>query len=249
MTMKGWLNRKLFVEEENPKREQEIPNDLGLRDYDQYPPMPEPPPAEEMYDEFVQPAPIIESEAEFIDRMQYQNIPPNDYFPDDEDAPPEEDRAQYYEEDYGDFSDYPETVIPYEELYNDTPIARNTSSPSPTPSPIPSSPVPPAKTIKDDEILIEPEMLTGRRSYVIKEDYLDELIDKIFSRLDIPAIEYKAKLDDVKEVIVETGGGLPANLAIITGKDGVVDVPLGNHEQKKLDDTVEIVDKNVDKEM
>ena len=241
MAMKGWLNRKLFVEEEKPKREQEIP------DYDQYPPMPEPPPAEEMYDEFVQPAPIVESEAEFIDRIQYQNIPPNDYFPDDADVPPEEeDRTQYYEEDYGDFSDYPETVIPYEELYNDTQTVRNISSPSPAPS----SPVaPPAKTIKDDEILIEPEMLTGRRSYVIKEDYLDELIDKIFSRLDVPAIEYKAKLDDVKEVIVETGGGLPANLAIVTGKDGVVDVPLGNHEQEKLDDTVEIVDKNVDKEM
>ena len=241
MAMKGWLNRKLFVEEEKPKREQEIP------DYDQYPPMPEPPPAEEMYDEFVQPAPIVESEAEFIDRIQYQNIPPNDYFPDDADVPPEEeDRTQYYEEDYGDFSDYPETVIPYEELYNDTPPVRNINSPSPAPS---SPAAPSAKTIKDDEILIEPEMLTGRRSYVIKEDYLDELIDKIFSRLDVPAIEYKAKLDDVKEVIVETGDGLPANLAIVTGKDGVVDVPLGNHEQEKLDDTVEIVDKNVDKEM
>ena len=241
MAMKGWLNRKLFVEEEKPKREQEIP------DYDQYPPMPEPPPAEEMYDDFVQPAPIVESEAEFIDRIQYQNIPPNDYFPDDADVPPEEeDRTQYYEEDYGDFSDYPETVIPYEELYNDTPPVRNINSPSPAPS---SPAAPSAKTIKDDEILIEPEMLTGRRSYVIKEDYLDELIDKIFSRLDVPAIEYKAKLDDVKEVIVETGDGLPANLAIVTGKDGVVDVPLGNHEQEKLDDTVEIVDKNVDKEM
>ena len=241
MAMKGWLNRKLFVEEEKPKREQEIP------DYDQYPPMPEPPPAEEMYDEFVQPAPIVESEAEFIDRIQYQNIPPNDYFPDDADVPPEEeDRTQYYEEDYGDFSDYPETVIPYEELYNDTPPVRNINSPSPAPS---SPAAPSAKTIKDDEILIEPEMLTGRRSYVIKEDYLDELIDKIFSRLDVPAIEYKAKLDDVKEVIVETGDGLPANLAIVTGKDGVVDVPLGNHEQEKLEDTVEIVDKNVDKEM
>ena len=241
MAMKGWLNRKLFVEEEKPKREQEIP------DYDQYPPMPEPPPAEEMYDDFVQPAPIVESEAQFIDRIQYQNIPPNDYFPDDADVPPEEeDRTQYYEEDYGDFSDYPETVIPYEELYNDTPPVRNINSPSPAPS---SPAAPSAKTIKDDEILIEPEMLTGRRSYVIKEDYLDELIDKIFSRLDVPAIEYKAKLDDVKEVIVETGDGLPANLAIVTGKDGVVDVPLGNHEQEKLDDTVEIVDKNVDKEM
>ena len=237
MAMKGWLNRKLFVEEEKPKREQEIP------DYDQYPPIPEPPPAEEMYDEFIQSAPpIMESEAEFIDRIQHQNIPPDDYFPDDADAPPEEeDRTQYYEEDYNDFSGYSETAIPYEELYNNAPIVQNISSPSPA--------APPAKAIKDDEILIEPEMLTGRRSYVIKEDYLDELIDKIFSRLDIPAIEYKAKLDDVKEVIVETGGGLPANLAIVTGKDGVVDVPLGSHEQEKLDDTVEIVDKNADKEM
>lgn len=92
------------------------------------------------------------------------------------------------------------------------------------------------KTQKDDEIFITPEMITGRKTYAISQDYIDSMLDKIFERLDIPAIEF-----EVKELIVETGGNIESDLIAVTNKGEMKRVPLGENEQAQLDETMDEV--------
>lgn len=152
-----------------------------------------------------------------------------EYFPPDEAFNPVEPPPEYFEEQYID-----ESII-----YPDEPPMPPESEPQPAPEP---------KEQKDNQIMITSEMITGRKSYAISQDYLDEILDKIFERLDIPAVEFKTKAESVKEVIVETGGNAPTALSLVTDK-GIEEVPLGTNERNQLDNSLDEYEKNnVDKE-
>ena len=188
-----------------------------------------------------------ESEEEFFKRMEQFSPPPiDDWEINDADIPPVQEEPDYMDAPFDDSGAFPT----YEEdYYMPEPPSAPVPAPKGTSHAEPKEPVSePAKAKKDDDlILIEPEMLTGRKTYAIKEDCIDALLDKIFERLDIPVIEYKAEAEKVQEIIVSTGGDLPTSLEMVT-KDGTIDVPLGEHEQEFLAESIEIKDKENDKE-
>ncbi|MBR0540593.1 MAG: hypothetical protein IJK26_00080 [Clostridia bacterium] len=92
------------------------------------------------------------------------------------------------------------------------------------------------KPQKDNEIFITPDMITGRKTYSVSQDYIDSMLDKIFERLEIPAIEF-----EVKELIVETGGNIESDLIAVSNKGEMKRVPLGENEQIQLDETMDEV--------
>ena len=102
----------------------------------------------------------------------------------------------------------------------------------------PKKPAPkPSKSKKDDDIMIDVDMLEEkptRQLYTVKEEFLEEVLKKAFERLDLPAINYINGSD----ILIETGGDAPADLIVVKPDGGELKVPLGEHEQTKLDDSV-----------
>lgn len=101
---------------------------------------------------------------------------------------------------------------------------------------------------QDDDIMIDADMLEtkSRQLYTVKEEFLKETLDKIFARLDLPAIKYINGSD----VLIETGGDAPADMILVKPDGSELKVPLGEHEQTRLDDSVAEFEqmKGIDKE-
>ncbi len=89
---------------------------------------------------------------------------------------------------------------------------------------------------QDDDIMIDADMLEtkSRQLYTVKEEFLKETLDKIFARLDLPAIKYI----DGSDILIETGGDAPADMILVKPDGSELKVPLGEHEQTRLDDSV-----------
>ena len=89
---------------------------------------------------------------------------------------------------------------------------------------------------QDDDIMIDADMLEtkSRQLYTVKEEFLKETLDKIFARLDLPAIKYINGSD----ILIETGGDAPADMILVKPDGSELKVPLGEHEQTRLDDSV-----------
>ena len=96
--------------------------------------------------------------------------------------------------------------------------------------------------------MIDADMLEtkSRQLYTVKEEFLKETLDKIFARLDLPAIKYINGSD----VLIETGGDAPADMILVKPDGSELKVPLGEHEQTRLDDSVAEFEqmKGIDKE-
>lgn len=101
---------------------------------------------------------------------------------------------------------------------------------------------------QDDDIMIDADMLEtkSRQLYTVKEEFLKETLDKIFARLDLPAIKYINGSD----ILIETGGDAPADMILVKPDGSELKVPLGEHEQTRLDDSVAEFEqmKGIDKE-
>ena len=101
---------------------------------------------------------------------------------------------------------------------------------------------------QDDDIMIDADMLEtkSRQLYTVKEEFLKETLDKIFARLDLPAIKYINGSD----ILIETGGDALADMILVKPDGSELKVPLGEHEQTRLDDSVAEFEqmKGIDKE-
>lgn len=224
-----------IVGTEEPTVSYDLPN------YENEPPMYEVPllePSPEelamMEERFTPSVPIEESEDEFMRRVESEAPPyDEDYYShyDESNIPPEESEYDVYPEmDYGNVHINAEQIPP--DMYDN-------SMPPPEP--------PRPQRQRDDSILIDSEMITGRKTYSIKEDYIDDLIDKIFERLDIPAIQFEVKAANVREITVEAGANEPPSLALVT-TEGIEEVPLGEHEQETLENAINEFERTNDKE-
>ena len=97
---------------------------------------------------------------------------------------------------------------------------------------------PSGKSKGDDDIIITSDMLTSpvRQTYEIKPEYQEDIVHKLFSRLNLPKIEYELKNSNVR---IEAGGNLPAEV-ILESKDGKeTKVPLKENEQNSLETAVD----------
>lgn len=191
--------------------------------------------------------PDYESDPNFQEWMQAQKDTPYDI--DESSIPPEPDEEAYYSnlppDDWQPAPTASAPVPPVPPDNNNPPIygtqgemqmppdeSKPNKNPPSTPKPFNFN-----KKPVDDDIMIDADMLEEkptRQLYTVKEEFLKETLDKIFARLDLPAIKYINGSD----VLIETGGDAPADLILVKPDGGELKVPLGEHEQNKLDDSV-----------
>ena len=182
----------------------------------------------------------------YQDWMKAQSEIPTDY---DESQIPPPNEEDYYtqitpEENWEQFMAAPPPLPPDEPPVHNYGMQSDIEMPPKEPKKPVAAPTKP----QDDDIMIDADMLEtkSRQLYTVKEEFLKETLDKIFARLDLPAIKYINGSD----ILIETGGDAPADMILVKPDGSELKVPLGEHEQTRLDDSVAEFEqmKGIDKE-
>ena len=182
----------------------------------------------------------------YQDWIKAQSEIPTNY---DESQIPPPNEEDYYtqitpEENWEQFMAAPPPLPPDEPPVYNYGMQNNIEMPPEEPKKPATTPTKP----QDDDIMIDADMLEtkSRQLYTVKEEFLKETLDKIFARLDLPAIKYINGSD----VLIETGGDAPADMILVKPDGSELKVPLGEHEQTRLDDSVAEFEqmKGIDKE-
>lgn len=182
----------------------------------------------------------------YQDWIKAQSEIPTNY---DESQIPPPNEEDYYtqitpEENWEQFMAAPPPLPPDEPPVYNYGMQNNIEMPPEEPKKPAAAPTKP----QDDDIMIDADMLEtkSRQLYTVKEEFLKETLDKIFARLDLPAIKYINGSD----VLIETGGDAPADMILVKPDGSELKVPLGEHEQTRLDDSVAEFEqmKGIDKE-